>query len=119
MRRRERYKGLVWIKTLPGDPAEGRALPRPQPPLQIGTALFTLTGDYGLFVEIELRDGCYSVRTFPHWHLGSERSAYPAAAYASKGLAWALNQATLDYRAYTDDADRAVLSPREVIRWVA
>jgi hypothetical protein len=119
MRRRDRYIGLVWIKTLPGDPAEGRALPVPKDLLTEQQAMASLIGRFGLLVECELRDGFYTVRCTPQRDTIGAVNTYPAATYTGKCLLSLFSQAVLDYTAYWSDADLAVLSGREVIRWVA
>jgi hypothetical protein len=119
MRRRERYRELVWIKELPGDPAEGRALAKPATLRDMGAAMRLLNKELGLVVEMELVDGAFFLRTFPR--PGARERGMPtvAASYTGPSLAALLSCAVRDYELYRSDPDLARYSPREVIRWVA
>jgi len=119
MRRRDRFKELIWIKALPGDPAEGRVILATPGYQACDTSVETLTGGFGLLVEMEFRDGHYDVRCYPNPLRATIHMPRVSSSYTGKRLEGILAAAARDYEIYISDPDLAVLSPRETIRWVA
>lgn len=119
MRRRERYSGLVWLRSMPGDPAEGRTTLSGKPDGTMQGAMDTLVSEAKRLVEVELVDGVYSVRVMPR--RGVQSPGWPAVALSYRGtklrsILWhAVDELDLLGRKF----DQAELQDREVVRWVA
>jgi hypothetical protein len=119
MRIRDRYRGLVWIAYVEGDPAEGRVTPLREVAVPLHVALAELLGRFGLLVEMEHDVDVSRVRCFPRKWVPGVRSSYPAASYTGGNLGSILAAALADYDRLDQDGLAVELSPKEVVRWVA
>lgn len=119
MRRRERYQGMVWLRSLPGDPAEGRISASDVPDGTLAGAMDTLTREARRLVECELDGEWFLVRVMPR--KGVSSPGWPAVALSYKGsklrnILWrAVDELDLVGRYF----DLAELQDREVVRWLA
>jgi len=119
MRRRDRFTNVVWIKRLPGDPAEGRALQPPLLDLTQHRLVAYLTGECGLVLEMEYRDDHFDLVCLPSERTEHAGKVRVAASYTGKTLWSLLACAMHDYQIYAECVEQPELSPRRVIRWVA
>jgi hypothetical protein len=115
---RKRYEGLVWIRQIAGDPADGRITTTDLPRQPIGQAITTLTARWGLLIEAEQVNGTYVVRCIPRGRGAGSYAVTVAAGYTGANLNNILACAIADYTAISDKPWDAELSKREVLRFV-
>lgn len=118
MRRRQRYERLVWLQRLDGDPADGRLVNPDGQWSGIATAVSILNERHHLIVEVEQQKGVYTVRCIPQREPENGGSLRVAASYTGSNLGGILNAAVRDFTALEDNPRTAIISPREVVRFV-
>jgi hypothetical protein len=118
MARRDKYSMLVWLRKLPGDPADGRLAAPPQPRMGFLSYVEDLTVQHDLWIEVEYTNGAYRLRCYPLMNNQSNSVPKICASYAGKQLIRLLAAASADYTAYLAKPQDALMGPLEHIRWV-
>lgn len=119
MSRRDRYKGLVWLKRVVGDPPDGKIVPATYTKGSIHDSLTGLMEEMNLWVELEMVGDVYKVRCYPRQIGELRQGPKVCASYSGGRLAALLAVALLDYRQYQFDPAQAEMAPYEYVRWVA
>jgi len=119
MRRRERYRGLVWLRSLPDDPAEGRITPRLPHVGSLDSAMVWLLVVARRLVEFDQEGEVYDVRVYPRPGIRTPGLPAVAIAYRGSDLRSILWQAVDDLTELGNRFSEAELQDREVVRWVS
>ncbi len=115
---RKRYEGLVWLRSLVGDPADGRITSSQLPRMGVSSSVSALTERWRLLVECEQVNGSYVVRCIPRRGSQVANGVPIAAGYTGSNLQNILHCAFSDYRRLEEKPWDAELSKREVLRFV-
>lgn len=119
MRRRDRYIGLVWLKRLPTDTPEGKVRGYAKDGPNATSTLDMLVRQFGLYCELGCCEEGYELICTPKPGPRPAKMPKVSASYKGAELPSVLAGAWSDYNRLVSMAERAELSPRQVVRWVA
>lgn len=118
MARRDRYRDRVWLRKLPGDPADGNLTQQPDRYAPMSDIISQLTGEYRLWLEVEKDAATYYVRCYPMTPADHAITPQICASYSGLHLLAVLATALNDYVTYADKPTAAQLSRQEHVRCV-
>lgn len=119
MRRRVRYEGHVWLRSIDGETAPLIALVSEHMRDSIADCLHILAGRFGYLCELEQDVEAFHVRCFPVEGRRRMGTAPVALSYIGADLGRILRSAVLEASSLFAGQRSFEPSPREVQRWVA
>jgi hypothetical protein len=118
MRRRERWRNLAWVQSLPGDTGGATAPLTDVPWETIGELLTTLCSRYMRYVEIERDGDQFKVRLLPIAHWRGVKTFDFGQSYSGTDLRDILAVARLELRGIAQGDVEPMLGASERVRCV-
>ena len=119
MARRDRFKQLVWLRSLPGDPDDGTYTHPGVVAESLTSTIHKLITEHGLWIEYAHEGKHFTLRCYPRTSGGPTGGPRVCASYKGTSLTRVTTAAVRDYAQYMENPSAASLSPYESVRWVA
>jgi hypothetical protein len=115
---RNKWEGLRWLRSLEGEPADGRITVTNVPRYTVLNAISMLGERWGVEVTIGSVNGTYTVVCVPNRARSLAGAMRVGVSYTGTSLVNILTAAVNDYAALEDRPMAAQLQSREVVRLV-